>query len=67
MRRMLNDVLQQEKHNLPHEGRDLRRENRGRPVEIEPGSVDEVLLADWMEDNLGFRQTTHLSKSTQNR
>ena len=36
----------------------MRRTNPGRPAVIEPGSVDEGLLADWMEDNHGFRQTT---------
>ena len=46
------------KKNKSYDGRDVRRENTGRPVEIEVGSVDEALLADWMEDNLGFRQTT---------
>ena len=34
------------KNNKPYDGRDVRRENAGRPVEIEVGSVDEVLLAD---------------------
>ena len=32
--------------------------NTGRPVVIEQGSKDEGLLADWLEDNLGFRRAT---------
>jgi len=26
--------------------------------EIEPGSIDDHIIADWMEAGLGFRQTT---------
>ena len=25
---------------------------------ILPGSIDEMMIADWMEDNMGFRKTT---------
>ena len=41
-----------------YNGLDKRRTNRGRPSVIEEGSNDECLIADWMEDNMGFRRTT---------
>ena len=41
-----------------YDGLDKRRTNRGRPSVIEEGSNDECLIADWMEDNMGFRRTT---------
>ena len=38
--------------------RDGRSKNKGRPRIISPGSSDEGIIADWMEDNMGFRNTT---------
>ena len=58
VKRILNDQLTQEQLNKPYDGRDMRRMNPERPTVIEPGSVDEGLLADWMEDNHDFRQST---------
>ena len=56
--RILNDILIQEHLRLPYDGKEKRWRNKGRPVVTIPGSVDEGLLADWMEDNHGFHQTT---------
>ena len=58
VKRILNDILTQEYIKKPYDGRDMRRRNQVRSSVIEPGSVDEGLLVDWMEDNDGFRQTT---------
>ena len=38
----------------------MRKWNKGRPPVIEEGSLEEHLIADWMEDNMGFRNTTIL-------
>ena len=42
----------------------MRQWNKeGRPPIIEEGSIEEQLIADWMEDNMGFRNTTILINS----
>ena len=38
----------------------MRKWNKGRPSVIEQGSHEEQLIADWMEENMGFRTTTIL-------
>ena len=35
----------------------MRRFNKGQPALIVPGSTEEAIIADWMEMNLGFRNT----------
>ena len=39
-------------------GRDMRYKNKGSPTLILPGSSEGGIIADWMEDNTGFRNTT---------
>ena len=39
------------------DGNDIRTLNTGRPQIILPGSSEEGIIADWMEDNMGFRNT----------
>ena len=40
-----------------YDGYDYRQNNKERPVMIEEGSQDKLLIADWLENNLGFRRT----------
>ena len=58
IRRILNQFEACKAKGTKYDGRDYRKNNRGRPTMIEPGSRDEALVADWLEENLGFRKTT---------
>ena len=58
VRRILNEVTITRQLKIPYDGLDYRRNNQGRPIMIEAGNADEALITDWMEDNMGFRQTT---------
>ena len=58
VRRILMQYCATKNKNQLFDGYDLRKWNTGRPVVIEQGSKDEALLADWLEDNLGFRRAT---------
>ena len=36
----------------------IERDNTGGPPKIKPGSIEDHIIADWIEAGLGFRQTT---------
>ena len=57
VRRILDDLRWCEQRKAKFNGKDKRQHNKGRPVVIVPGSSDESIIADWMECNLGFRNT----------
>ena len=46
------------KNNVKYNRCDMRRFNKGQPALVVPGSTEEAIIANWMEMNLGFRNTT---------
>ena len=58
IRRVLKNFNESKHKNIPFDGRDKRECNTGRPTLIQPGSSDEGLITDLMENNMGFIQTT---------
>ena len=58
VRRILESVHECRFRNTDYDGRSKRKYNKGRTILILPGSVEEGLIADWMEAGLGFRHTT---------
>jgi hypothetical protein len=58
VRRILYKYNENKQNNCRYDGYDKRKNNTGKHVVIEPGSYAEALIADWLEDNMGFRQTT---------
>ena len=57
IRRILLGVQWCEKQGFKYNGKDRRQYNPGRVALILPGSKEEHIIADWMEANLGFRNT----------
>ena len=61
-RRFVNKILLSVENSIQDKttylGDDLRKNNKGRPNMIKHGSIDEQIIAEWMEAGLGFRQTT---------
>ena len=45
---------------MPYLGLTNRNNNQDRPQIIHPGSIEEGIIADWMEDGLGFTFTTRM-------
>ena len=58
IRRTLDLVISNFKNGTVFDG--VHESAAGGPVSIKPGSVDETLIADWMEAHVGFRMTTLL-------
>jgi len=58
IRRTLDLIISNFKNGTVFDG--IHESAAGRPVSIKPGSVEETLIADWMEAHVGFRMTTLL-------
>ena len=58
--RILQSCVTSMKNNLPYLGLTKRNECPGRPHIILPGSIEEGIVADWMEAGLGFEFTTSM-------
>ena len=58
IRRILSQYDECRRNNKLYGGFDHRRTNKDRPQLVEEGSRDKAWVADWFEDNLGFRRTT---------
>ena len=59
IRRTLREIMRCLRLGLPFDG-NLHSDSMGRKVLINPGSVEETLIANWMEQHCGFRMTTML-------
>jgi hypothetical protein len=63
-RRFIRNILKAAtscvENNMPYLGLTNRNNNQGRPPVIFPGSIEEGIIADWMEDGLGFTFTTRM-------
>ena len=46
------------KNRVSYHGLTKRNQCGGRPQIIQPGSIEEEIIAEWMESSLGFRFTT---------
>ena len=57
VRRILENVSWYEKKGMKYDGKDSDFFNKKRSDLIQPGSFEEELIADWMEQNLSFRNT----------
>ena len=57
VRRTLDEIMMCIRKGLEFDG-SLRQAKRGRKILISPGSVEENLIATWMESHCGFRFTT---------
>ena len=63
VRRALESVLYCDHNKIKYNGHDKRRFNKGTPALILPGSTEEAIIADRVEMNLGFRNTTVMVNS----
>ena len=62
---MLNKRVRSKKENRKYTGRSYRFQD-GQPSVIDQGSIEESIIADWMEQGLGFRNTTHMVNEYKN-
>ena len=58
---VLSETTKYKQQNIFYTGF-TQRDYRGDPPKIKPGSIEDCIIADWMEAELGFRQTPCMVK-----